>query len=84
MNARLNPIYPENLATYEEIWIFGGPKRPFLTAAVPKRDVICNITAIIFVSTLRIFYVEMATSEEGGGLHILSWETYEFWVQIQP
>ena len=38
MSVRLNPIYPANLTIFEEIWIFGRPKRPFWTPAAPKRD----------------------------------------------
>ena len=41
---------------------------------------IWNFTPIFIFSTLRNFYVKMATSErEGGGLHILSWETTKVW-----
>ena len=35
-------------------------------SAQTRYDVMWNFTPIIFCSTLRIFYVKMATSEEGG------------------
>ena len=38
MSARSIPIYPANLVTSEESWIFGHPKRPFWTPVAPKRD----------------------------------------------
>ena len=61
--------------------IFRGAIRVRLGAcdAQTQYSVIWNFTHIVFFSTLRIFYVEMATSEggEGGGkgLQIRSWET---------
>ena len=32
------PIYPANLATFENSWIFERPKCPFWTATAPRRD----------------------------------------------
>ena len=80
MSVRSIPFYPENLAISEESLFFWCPKCPFWTPAAPKRDikVIWNFTPIFISSTLRIFYVKMATSDGGMGvstLHILSWET---------
>ena len=63
MSVRSIPIYIANLATFEENWILGVPfGRPY------AYDV-WNFTLIIYFSTLRIFYVEMASSDggEGGG-----------------
>ena len=52
------PIYLENLATFEESWIVGAQTR---------YAVIWKFAPIIFCSSLRIFYVKIATSETGGG-----------------
>ena len=41
MSTRSIPIYPVNLATFEENWIFGHPERPFWAPMAPKRDVMC-------------------------------------------
>ena len=38
MSVRSNPIFQANLATSEENWIFGRPKRPFWMPIMPKRD----------------------------------------------
>ena len=38
MSTRSIPIYPANLATFEESWILGRPKRPFWMATAPKRE----------------------------------------------
>ena len=57
------PIYPANLATIDKNLMFWCPKRPFWT---PKRDMMRYEMPITFFSTLRIFYVKMATSEMGG------------------
>ena len=59
------PIYPANLATSEENWIFRRPKRPQrpnARSAQTRYDVIWNFTPIYILSTLRIFYVKMAIS----------------------
>ena len=77
---------PANLTTFEESWIFGRPKRPFWTAAAPKPDMMWYeiLCPPFSYSTLRIFYVEMAISEwgGGGGLHIRSWETTKMLIKI--
>ena len=73
MSIRSIPIFPANLATYEENLSFRAPKTPLLDAQT-RYDVIGSFQHIFSFSTLRIFYVKMANSE-GGGLHILSWET---------
>ena len=39
MSVKLIPIYPENLVTFEENWIFGCPKRLFWTPIASKRDI---------------------------------------------
>ena len=78
MSVRSNPIYPANLATFEEGWIFGFPKLPFLDdrGARTRYDVIWKFTTINFFCSSWIFYFKMATSEagRGGGLHIRSWD----------
>ena len=54
---------------------FWAPKTPLLDGrgAQTLYGVIWNFTAIIYLSTLRIFYVKMVTYEGlGRGLHILS------------
>ena len=58
-----------NLATFEKNWIF-GPKRLILNTHVAQTqyDRIWNCTPIFISSTLRILYVNIATSEWGGGL----------------
>ena len=82
MSVRLIPIHPANLITFEEGRIFGAPfgrlwrpKHPFWTSARPNA-IWCDMKfyAHHFISTLRISYVKMATSEggRGGSLHILS------------
>ena len=38
MNVRSLPIYPANLATFEEGYIFVRPKCPFWMSVTPKRD----------------------------------------------
>ena len=48
---------------------FGRPQRPNVIWCGMK------FYANHFFSTLCIFYVKMVTSEVGGGLHILSWQT---------
>ena len=74
MSARSIPIYPTNLATFEENLIFGRPKRPFWTPMAPKHDIKFN--AHHYFQPLRIFYVKMVTSERRWtGVHILSLET---------
>ena len=64
MSVRSIPIFPAHLATFEESWIFGHPKRPFWTPAAPKCDMIGTKWNFRhnFFTTLRIFYVKMATS----------------------
>ena len=77
MSVRYIPIYPANLATFQESWIFGAPKgdMKYLCPTYLLGQFIYFMPNIYF-STLRIFYVEMATSEGGGGgLHNRSWET---------
>ena len=60
MSVRLLPIYPANLATFEESWIFGRSEAHF--EQPPKRDMIWyEILRPSFFFTLRIFYVTMAT-----------------------
>ena len=54
--------------------------RPFLTNHLPdsaqtRYDVIWYFAPIFIFCTLRIFYIKMASSQRGGGLHILTWET---------
>ena len=67
MSARSILIYPEILAGVEENGIFCHPKRLFWKAAAPKREMMWyEGYAYNFFRTLRIFYVEMATSEGGG------------------
>ena len=75
MSARSIPIYPANLATFEESWIFGAPFGLIWAPAAPKTqyDVIYNFMAIIFFSLLRIFYDKMATSE-GGSSYPYLWQ----------
>ena len=78
MSARSILIYPANLAPFEANWIFGRPKRPFKIKYEPAPHIlrclnrIWNFTPIISFSSLRIFYVKMATYEGGGCLHILN------------
>ena len=38
LSVRSIPIYPANLATFEENRIFERPNRPFWTPAAPKRN----------------------------------------------
>ena len=78
MNTWSIPIYIANLATFEESWIFA----PFERRQRPNA-IWCDMKyyAHHFFSTLRIFYVEMATSEREG-LHIRSWKTTQ--VAVRP
>ena len=71
MGARSIPKYSTNLVTFEKSWIFGAPYGHLWHPNVMW----WNFTPIIFLSRLRIFYVDMATFEGGLGLHIRSWET---------
>ena len=62
-------ICPANLATYEGKLVLGTH------SAQTRYEVIWDFTPIFSFSTLRIFYVNMATSEEGEeGLHILNYD----------
>ena len=78
MSARLIPIYPESLVTFEKNYNFGAPRgRDIDARGVQTRYQI--LRSSIFFSTLYIFYAEIATSEGwGGGLPIGSWETTKF------
>ena len=73
INVRLIPMYPTNLATFKESSIFGRPGRSFWTLMAPKRDLdwyeIFHPNFIF--STLRIFFVKMASSEEGGCISLV-------------
>ena len=76
-------MYLVNFATFEESWILGHRKRPLWTPATgvqkgrfrrpkiqlaPKRDMMWyEISRSSFFSSLRIFYIEMAISEECWG-----------------
>ena len=77
MSSRSIPIYPANIATFGESCIFSAPKTNFLDArgGQTRFDLLWNFTPIIFFSSLRIFYVKMATSEMGG---ILSCDRIQF------
>ena len=69
MSARSIPIYPVNLATFEENWTFGRTKRPFWTPVVPKRDMMWYevLRPYLFSAYCAcIFYVKMATSAVEG------------------
>ena len=74
MIVRLIPVYPANLATYEESWIFGRPKRAFWTPVAPKRDVIrYEILHPSFFSAHCASLMPRGPLLRGeGGLHILS------------
>ena len=79
ISARSIPIYTANLATVEESWIFGSPKRPFWTFPAPKRDMIYKI----WRPSLFLAHFASLMSRwpllRGAGLHIiLSWETTNF------
>ena len=41
MSVRQISIYPANLASFEESWIFGHLKRPFWTPVASTRDMMC-------------------------------------------
>ena len=63
MSVRSIPIYPANLAMFlNKIEFLGAQNAHFERPQHP--NAIWNFTPIIFLSTLRIFYVEMATSDQ--------------------
>ena len=83
MSVKSIPIFTSNLIFAENL-IFGRQKRPFWTPVALKRDM--KLYAHSFVSTLRIFYVKMATSEEhgvgwGSAYHSCdrAWTLFIFW-----
>ena len=56
------------LSLFKKVEFLGTEKRPFWTPVAPKRDMMWNeILRPLSFSTLRIFYVKMATTEGGGG-----------------
>ena len=68
MSATSIPFYPANLVTFVESWIFEWPNAPFdARGAQTRYDVIWNFAPIILCRILRIFYVKMATSDQGMG-----------------
>ena len=75
MSARTIPIYPRNLATFEESWILGSR----LGACAPKRDMMWyeNLRPSLFSAHWAYLMPRWPILTEGGegGLHILTWKT---------
>ena len=63
MSVRWILIYPANLATFEESWIFRRAKRLFWTPVAPKCDM--KFTPITFFYAHLDGSSQMATSERG-------------------
>ena len=68
MSGRSIPIWPSNLAIFEESWIFEHPNCTTLDTcgAQMRYDVILNFTPIFIFSSLHNLYLKMVTSEGGG------------------
>ena len=79
LRARSIQIYPVNLATFRRKLNFWGA---VWTPVAPKRYAIWNCTPINFLISLRIFYVEMATSVGEEALHILNCDRAQ-WYKIK-
>ena len=80
MSARSIPIYPVNLATFEESYIFGAP---FGRCDIPKHDVIYEILRSTFFLTHCESFISRSKRcrdllwpfLRGGGLHIRKQDT---------
>ena len=81
INVRTIPICPANLVIFKESWIFGCPKWPFWTPAVPNRDMMWYeiLRPSLFSEYCASFMSIWPLLSGEGGLHILSWGNNRFW-----
>ena len=83
MSVRSIPIYPANLATFEESWIFGRPKQHLLDArGTQTRLMWYQILRSSFCLAHCASFMSRWSLLRGGGLHIRRWDRAVFLLDI--